>query len=218
MSQPIGIVGDIHGNVSALAGLLRVIEGRCKQLVFVGDYVNRGPSSAQVIQMLIDGSATGTKHIHIAGNHDVAFLKCLEGGSLSAFLRIGGAATVRSYIVHPEPDVLGQLRQAVPEDHVNFLRALKAHHQEADLLVTHRPNNVGIDAGKTGVGKFHVFGHVPQHKLVPRITEVSAAIDTGCGTLPNGRLTCLVWPTLEVVQVDSNGAMISSAQFYLKEA
>jgi serine/threonine protein phosphatase 1 len=208
MSRSIAIIGDVHGNASALAGLLRAVEGRCSKLVFVGDYVNRGPNSAEVIQLLVDESHAGAEHVYIAGNHDVAFLDCLDHGRLFAFLRIGGAATIRSYISNPEPDVLEQLRRTVPEHHINFLRTLKDSYEEGELLVTHRPNPTS-SAPKAGVSRFHVFGHVPQPDLVPQITRTSAAIDTGCGTLPNGRLTCLIWPNLESIQVDSAGTIVT---------
>lgn len=205
MNQPIAVIGDVHGNVTALAGLLQTIEGMFDHLVFVGDYVNRGPDSAAVIQLLIDQSEAGTELFCIAGNHDSAFLKCLEEGKLFAFLRIGGAATINSYISTPEPDVLTQLRRSVPRQHVNFLRSLRRYYQDDELLVTHGPDDTPESSQAIS---FHAFGHVPQVSLVPKITKKWAAIDTGCGTLPKGKLTCLFWPTLKVIQVDWTGRKI----------
>lgn len=202
MIQPFAVIGDVHGNVAALMGLLRTLEDRFSRLIFVGDYVNRGTDSAGVIQLLSELSEAGVQLFCIAGNHDSAFLKCLEEGELPAFLRLGGATTINSYISGPEPDVLAQLRRSVPRQHVAFLRTLHPYYQEDGLLVTHGPDDL---PGQSRGTSFHVFGHVPQLRLAPKIREKWAAIDTGCGTLPGGRLTCLAWPTLEVIQVDSAG-------------
>ncbi|MCS7481914.1 metallophosphoesterase [Umezawaea endophytica] len=202
MSETIGIVGDIHGNVQALLGLLRTIDGKYDRLIFAGDYINRGRGSADVIQILVDNASENSKMTFVAGNHDLAFLNCLEDGKLSEFLMIGGAATINSYIKAPEPDVLSQLRRSVSVEHKNFLHNLQPRYFDNGLLVTHDAEN-SLKPGK-GV-LFHAFGHVPQASFIPKITQDWAAIDTGCGTLPGGRLTCLFWPTRDFVQVDDSG-------------
>jgi len=201
VTESIAVIGDVHGNVSALAGLLRIAEGRFDQFVLVGDYVNRGPNSAGVIQLLIDRIDASVPLFCIAGNHDKAFLKCIEEGKLNAFLRMGGAATINSYIATPEPDILGQVRRSIPGRHVDFLRGLKSHFDENGLLVTHGPKDAHNGSNTVSL---HVFGHVPQGQR-PKVTRNWAAIDTGCGMTPEGRLTCLVWPTLEILQVDFEG-------------
>ena len=108
MSETIAIIGDVHGNVSALAGLLQATDGRFDQFVLVGDYVDRGSNSADVIQLLTDRIDAGAPLFCIAGNHDKAFLDCIEEGKVNAFLRMGGAATVNSYIAIPEPTSLSR--------------------------------------------------------------------------------------------------------------
>lgn len=202
MNRETAVIGDIHGNISALTGLLKCVEGKYRRLVLVGDYVNRGNNSAAVLQTLIDWAATGPEVVCIAGNHDLAFLKCLEDGDLMAFLRMGGAATINSYISAPEPDLLAQLRRSVPAQHVNFLRELRSSFVDDGLLITHSSKRV---ESSYEAPRFHIFGHAPQSDRTPTITPTWAAIDTGCGTFPDGRLTCLLWPSLEVIQVDSSG-------------
>ncbi len=204
MTESIAVIGDVHGNVSALAGVLRIAEGRFDQFVLVGDYVNRGPDSAGVIQLLIDQIDDGVPLYCIAGNHDGAFRKCIEDGKLNAFLRMGGAATINSYISEPAPDVLEQLRRSVPSRHVDFLRDLKSQYEANGLFVTHGPQDA---YDPPAVGSYHIFGHVPQGQT-PRLMQNSAGIDTGCGMTPEGRLTCLAWPTLEVIQVDVEGRQV----------
>lgn len=201
MNRETAVIGDIHGNISALTGLLKCIEGKYHRLVLVGDYVNRGNNSAAVIQALIDWAATGPELVCIAGNHDLAFLRCIEDGELVTFLRMGGAATINSYISTPQSDLLAQLRRSVPLAHINFLRELRPSFADDGLLITHSSKmSGGVEASR-----FHIFGHAPQPNHVPTITQTWAAIDTGCGTFVDGRLTCLLWPSLEVIQVDSSG-------------
>jgi serine/threonine protein phosphatase 1 len=202
MNRETAVIGDIHGNVSALTGLLKCIEGKYRRLAFVGDYVNRGNDSAAVLRTLIDRATTGPELVCIAGNHDLAFLKCLEDGDLVAFLRMGGAATINSYISASEPDLLAQLRRSVPAQHVSFLRELRSSFLDDGLLITHSSKRV---ESSYEAPHFHIFGHAPQPDRAPTITQTWAAIDTGCGTFPDGRLTCLLWPSLEVIQVDSSG-------------
>ncbi|MFI6306762.1 metallophosphoesterase [Amycolatopsis thailandensis] len=205
MSVKIGVIGDVHGNLAALTGLLKYIDGTYDHLVFVGDYVNRGRDSAAVIQLLVDRSQHRADSSFVAGNHDIAFLDCLNKGELSEFLMIGGAATIRSYVSKPEADVLGQLRRSVPKEHIHFLRNLQPYYLHNGLLVTHAGNNLGKPFQDFS---FHVYGHIPQGSLRPEITKEQAAIDTGCGTIPGGRLTCVFWPTMNFVQVDSLGHVI----------
>lgn len=208
MTATVGVIGDIHGNAAALAGMLQLVRGRFETLVFAGDYVDRGPESSSVLEMLIEYQESGDRTVFVAGNHDIGFLECLEYGDLAGFLRIGGAATIKSYVPEPQGDVLTQLRRAVPPAHLRFLRALRESYEvPGRLVVTHGPGGRrrGADQG------FHVFGHVPQMTLRPAMASNAAAIDTGCGTLPEGRLTCLMWPTLSFVQVDSRGTSVEDA-------
>lgn len=194
----VGIVGDVHGNAAALEGLLNRVEHRHDRLVLVGDYVNRGTESAAVLQLLVERASDPVRYTLLAGNHDRAFLASLDSGELQRFLVMGGAATIRSYVTDIGPDVLGQLRDAVPASHLELLRSLRERYVEDGLLITHDPRD-------GGPARFHAYGHVPQRALVPVLTATSAAVDTGCGTLPDGRLSCLSWPSLEVTQVDSAG-------------
>lgn len=205
MNTQTAIIGDIHGNVRALNGLLRLVEGRRHRLVFVGDYVDRGARSAEVIEVLVQLIHDLPDVVCLAGNHDDAFLRCIEDGALFPFLRMGGASTVRSYIAVPEADTLAHLRRAVPQTHIDFLRALRPDFKADGLLVTHTPE---LESPDNPEPRFHVYGHVPQRDNVPRIAESSAGIDTGCGLSDTGRLTALLWPSLEVVQVDHAGSRL----------
>ncbi|RMF87375.1 MAG: serine/threonine protein phosphatase [Planctomycetota bacterium] len=99
-------VGDIHGYSEALRGLLEAIDPKPDDtIVTLGDYVDRGPDSAGVIDLLIDLAKT-CRLVPILGNHDQMFLDVIEVDSPDMYrdwLSYGGTATLRSMgIDHPE--------------------------------------------------------------------------------------------------------------------
>ena len=207
MKASTAIIGDVHGNATALAGMLELVRGRFETVIFAGDYVDRGPDSASVLQLLVEYAQSDDRAVFLVGNHDAGFLDCLDSGALSRFLRMGGAATIKSYVPEPRGDVLAELRRVVPPEHLRFLRTLRDSYAVGqELLVTHDPR----DGLRRPDSAFRVAGHVPQPSLRPAITANWAAIDTGCGTLPDGRLTCLIWPSLETLQVDAQGRPVGA--------
>ena len=109
MTDDIAIVGDIHGGIAELQEIVDLVAGRTRELVFVGDYVNRGRASAEVLEYLVRLRESELKSTFLVGNHDIAFLECLRGDGLDRFLQMGGAATIRSYVDSPETNVKAQL-------------------------------------------------------------------------------------------------------------
>jgi len=197
MSDTTAFIGDIHGNLSALRGLWRIVSLiHPERVVFLGDYINKGHHSAEVMEDLVSHWMTGFVTL-LAGNHESSLRQALETGDLGEFLRIGGAATIRSYIGGAVgPDVASELRECFPATHLSAFRSMPSVFETQDLLAQHVPP-VG-DAHK-----FVVSGHIPVG-LLPRITRNSAQIDTGCGK-SDGRLTALLWPNLEFLQVNASG-------------
>lgn len=197
MTLQIGIVGDVHGEVARLRSVLALARPRVERFVFVGDYVDRGRGSAGVIQTLIDLRDGGVACTFLAGNHDRAMLAALGDDGFDAFLQLGGAATVRSYVDRIDADVARQFRRAVPPAHAAFLAALGTAYEADRLLVVHaRPD---VDATMAH-GRFVVCGHLPQGTRRPWIGPHGANVDTGCGLWPDGPLTCLLWPSLDWLQ------------------
>lgn len=186
--REIGIVGDIHGEATALRDLLARVGDAVDQLVFVGDYVNRGRGSAQVLEQLV--AEAGRRPCHfLEGNHDASFRRALEG-EFDAFLTMGGASTVRSYVDPPFADVKREFLDAVPPSHREFLDRLQPRYEAPDLVVAHALPSADFSH------RFRVGGHAPQMRSAPTLGEDFAYIDTGCGTLDGGQLTCLMWPSL----------------------
>ncbi|MGB3456476.1 MAG: metallophosphoesterase family protein [Litorimonas sp.] len=159
------VVGDIHGCLDPLMRLLSRIGRHAVEyhpqddvtLVFVGDLIDRGPQSAQVVETLLNFEPMGMKPVFLMGNHEEIFLKAL-GGSVDAMSRWfdwGGRATARSYGVdnlgdmHMAPErVMQKLIDCVPEAHEDFIRGFQSHLIMGDYIFVHaglRPK-VELDA------------------------------------------------------------------------
>lgn len=197
MNGETAFVGDVHGNLLAIRGIVRELRARpVEHVVFLGDYINKGQESAEVLDELLDLAQAGWATL-LAGNHEHALISALDNGDVAPFLRIGGAATIRSYVgarVGPHP--LEELRACMPSRHIEALRAMGSSYQSADIVATHMP---AILSGEP----FTVTAHAPVGPL-PVITATHARIDTGCGS-PLGRLTALLWPSRRFIQVDDRG-------------
>jgi serine/threonine protein phosphatase 1 len=139
-SGPVYAVGDVHGCLDALLALEDEIFADAahfpepRLLIMLGDYVDRGPASAQLIDHLMQPMPDGFSRLCLAGNHELVMLDYLEGrGNLEDWLRYGAEATLASYGVdtaylaklgqgNAERDML--IRQAIPVAHLQFLRQL----------------------------------------------------------------------------------------------
>ena len=192
-------IGDIHGCPEPLDEIVQHAISRTQHLVFLGDYINRGPCSRQVIDYLVHLNSSGDiECTFLRGNHDEAFLNALSAGSMDTLLRMGGATTVASYVPEPAGNILSQLRQAVPDAHVHFLRDLMPYMMTDGVFAAHAPN-LAHETDRAA-GRYRVYGHLPQGGGKPTVTSTHAFIDTGCGTTEDGRLTCLFWPELDWFQ------------------
>ena len=152
------IIGDIHGMLAALESLLRAIDrvDPERQLMFVGDYVNRGPDSKRVIDLLI--SLPGTQAIR--GNHDDVFDNVISAqcyatkpgeehriASFIWFLQHGLDKTLASYgikpseitrvLQKPSDAALNNLVEPIPAAHRKFIRDLPVLIETPDMFVAH---------------------------------------------------------------------------------
>ncbi|MBO3762233.1 metallophosphoesterase family protein [Ciceribacter sp. L1K22] len=129
------VIGDIHGCLKALLDLERKIvddaafRSGIKLLVYLGDYVDRGPSSAQVISHLLKPPPRDFRRICIAGNHEEMFLEFIAGGCRNdAWLEMGGLQTLTSYGVQmtgqTKKDLAADIQERVPATHLDFLAGL----------------------------------------------------------------------------------------------
>jgi len=201
MSGSIAFIGDIHGCLPALQSMIRILRARdVEEIVLLGDYINKGSDGPKVIDYLISLERDNIV-VALSGNHEAAFLDCLDSGDVRPLLRMSGAPTIRSYVGGDVgPDVAKSLRASVPLEHVEFLRSLPEQYLADGVVASHKP--VAIS------GQFCVSAHVHVGSI-PRVSDSSAEIDTGCGS-PQGILTGFFWPSRNYVQVDMSGRVIRS--------
>ena len=105
--RPFVAVGDIHGRLDLLEALLVMLESEAPKLplVFLGDYVDRGPDSAGVLRKLMTLEQDGAREVVcLMGNHEAMMLEFLDmpGAKWPLWTRNGGSATLRSFGLDPD--------------------------------------------------------------------------------------------------------------------
>ncbi|MGD1876695.1 MAG: metallophosphoesterase family protein [Kiloniellaceae bacterium] len=153
--QIVYAIGDIHGRDDLLSRLHDTIQqdldekaqGRRGLVIYLGDYVDRGPDSKAVIDRLLDRPVRGADQVFLKGNHEDAMLRFLDGETGGGdWLQFGGGATAKSYGVSLkgpdnralDPDVTrGALGTALPGRHLSFLRGLALRHEVGDYFFVH---------------------------------------------------------------------------------
>jgi serine/threonine protein phosphatase 1 len=133
------VIGDIHGLDDLLGAALGKINARARGaaavIIALGDYVDKGPKSRQVIERLLPGIGGGWKFIALKGNHDAMMVEALRDPSkLAAWLEKGGDAALASYGGDPA---------AVPQAHIGWLERLPLTHVDAHRLYVH----AGVEPG-----------------------------------------------------------------------
>ncbi len=219
-------IGDIHGCARSLEALLdRLGPTPDAHLVFVGDYVDRGPDSAAVIERMLAmewaaETGRGPACTFLRGNHDQMMLDCAERGMTELWRVNGGLTTLASY-----RDGTGDA--AIPEDHVEFLRRTRLYLDTPAFCFVHaglKPyysvaDNLQHETAETFLWtrehlavperrweKPVVCGHTPQPEAL--LEPDLIVTDTGCVYHHHpqyGRLTAVRLPTREVVQVPYQG-------------
>ena len=212
-------IGDVHGCLQELLSLEQKIvadaggfKGHRKLMILLGDYVDRGRDSAQVIEHLLKPPPPGFGRICLAGNHDICMLGYLEGAvPIEAWLALGGASRLYSYGL--DPAHIGRLygkeadtyiRQAIPSRHREFLRQLPVMAYTPEIVFVHAgirpriPLPEQTEADLTTIrddfldhadrlDRWVVHGHTRTD--FPRATGQRLGIDTGA--FETGRLTAL---------------------------
>ncbi|MGD9947428.1 MAG: metallophosphoesterase family protein [Desulfobulbus sp.] len=208
------VIGDIHGSHAALTTLLTKVLHKAETIVFLGDYVDRGPHSQEVVSTIISLQQKKSHRIvPLMGNHDFLFLQFLSGRDASVFLQVGGLQTLASYGLSPSAN-LPERAAKVPEQHQTFFKSLPLWWQDQHAIYVH----AGLQPGrhlsqqtsqwclwareqffqsKYDFGKPVIFGHTIFDE--PFITPHCIGIDTGA--VYNGSLTAILLPSLEIISV-----------------
>ena len=221
--MPIYAIGDVHGCLEHLLDLEQRIVADAQRLpgekliVMLGDYVDRGPDSAGVIEHLMAPPPAGFKRICLAGNHEVLMLAYLEGRcALSKWVALGAGATLLSYGIDHDRlvRIYGQSREldaairgAIPAAHAAFMRSLPVLVQSPGFVFVHagfypdtppeRQSDDVLVSVRSGfyerahlLEKIVIHGHTP----VPQARVQGRRLNIDTGACLGGPLTAVrVW-------------------------
>jgi serine/threonine protein phosphatase 1 len=224
VGKRIFVFGDIHGCADETAILTRFIEekeglAQDDLLIFLGDYIDRGPNSRAVIDLMIELKLKFPNTRFLKGNHEDMLLDFLGfGGRLGqAFLYNGGLETIQSYgiSVFSPPD---EMVKNFPEGHFKFITTLESIIQIENFICVHAGLNPlrAMNSQNDGdvcwirdefIGSPHnfnkivVFGHTP-HQDVFLHLPYKIGLDTGL--VFGNKLTCLELRSGDVFQIAKN--------------
>jgi serine/threonine protein phosphatase 1 len=214
------VVGDVHGRLDLLEQLLAKIHSELQRrparktlLVFVGDLIDRGPSSAQVIERLRTYRREGIRPLFLLGNHEEVLLRILDGDKtlIPSWLKFGGLQCLESYGVdtaqlHDRSDdqLMQLIQEAVPSNHVEFLRSFIDSCRFGDYLFVHAGIRPGIELEQQRQTDLrwirepflfdetdHGFIVVHGHTISTEIDEQSNRIGIDTGAYRTGVLSAL---------------------------
>ena len=211
-------IGDIHGCHTALLSLLKNVQpAPGDRIVFLGDYIDRGPASRQVLETLLDLSKTCSP-IFLRGNHEVMILDARHDPlKASLWMSYGGLDALFSYGAEYRPD----WSAAIPERHWKFFEHTARFFETDSHIFVHAGWDPALAmkeqpdwllfweyfdrAQPHQSGKQIVCGHTPQRSGEINHRRFAVCIDTGPAL--GGWLTCLepssgnFWQANEKAQV-----------------
>jgi serine/threonine protein phosphatase 1 len=203
------VIGDIHGMAAKLENLLGQIDRWCtanakagvRQLIFLGDYIDRGPDSRQVLQIVQRLQADGA--ICLRGNHEELMLRAAESEvDVTNFLANGGDATIASLRTSAAFRQAQEWARTLPTSHEDDLRyyvhagirprvALDQQTDKTKLWISD-----SFLRHKGPFSKYIVHGHTPTlyldpQQTMPDVRNNRCNVDTGAGM--NGPLSATIF-------------------------
>jgi len=203
------VIGDIHGCSDEL---VRLLEGLplepADRLIFLGDYIDRGPDPKGVVSYLIEWQRKAKQEVvFLKGNHEDMFLSYLglPGRYGEMFLLNGGGATLASYGIFPRNVNPEAILAAIPKEHTEFFSGLKTYYLIEPYLCVH----AGIHPSRTFSEQLEeellwirdefifnphslpytvLFGHTPQREVFFHL-PYKVGLDTGL--VYGNQLSCL---------------------------
>lgn len=210
------LIGDIHGYADKLTGLYRKLERHVREedtFIFLGDYIDRGPASYEVIDFLI---YLQKKHqaLFLKGNHEEMFINFMEDrDDEGIFLLNGGGSTIVSY-----KNNLGKF--SIPAHHQAFYDNLILYFEGDDFIAVHAGLNPKVrklqDQDERDLlwirdsfyradakwAKTVIFGHTPTAMMpgegLVRIDKKRNIIGIDSGVIFGSELVCLRWPDRKI--------------------
>jgi len=195
-------IGDIHGCHTALTALLREVRpAPGDQVIFLGDYIDRGPASRSVLEWMIDGERSYST-VFLRGNHEVMILEAREDPvKANLWMSYGGLEMLASYSAEYQKD----WQSAIPKAHWEFLERTMPFFETAKHIFVHACVDSALDMEDQPAwflyweyfhriqphksGRKVICGHSPQRSGRIRDLGFAACIDTG--PVYGGWLTCL---------------------------
>lgn len=227
------VIGDIHGCLDELEELLELIPDK-DPLLFIGDYIDRGPASAGVVDRVLEEEH---RSIYLQGNHEdmmMSYYRDPESreGLAWTFWGNGGPATLRSYGLTEDDDY-----SRYPKSHRTFYENLKLYYEDEDCIAVHaglrvaRDNQASLPVAEQSPddllwireewirnehrwnGKRVFYGHTPSRYVLgaaaqndPIVGQNSVGLDTGC--VFGGSLSAMNTKTNELIQVRARRAYL----------
>ncbi len=208
-------IGDVHGCARSLEALLEKLASYSdRKFVFIGDYIDRGPDSRSVVELLLEFRKNHDT-IFLRGNHEQLLLDSIEENDYQLWLMNGGDTTLNSYDAdYPNP--------AIPAAHMQFYRDTRLYYETDDYFFVHAGipadqtvkeaknreeaayhflwDRSHLNALETVWEKTVVFGHTPRSQ--PIVKDHMLGIDTGCvfKSLGYGKLTAALLPEEEFLK------------------
>lgn len=147
------VISDIHGCINTLRTLLdsHVIPTKDDKLIFVGDYIDRGPDSKGVIDYIMDLQTQGFSIVALKGNHEEFMVTAYEeeqqlksflffketNKSKQQWMRYGGSEAMRSFHAHK--------MNGIPYFYIDWINQLPLYHELDDFFIVHAGLNFDID-------------------------------------------------------------------------
>jgi serine/threonine protein phosphatase 1 len=185
-------IGDIHGSYTKLANLLRHCADHCGEnearFILVGDYIDRGKRSRDVVNFLIETQASWPEQvICLKGNHEDMLLNAAQSGDDVMWLHNGGDTTLRSYGVRRPADI--------PAEHLAWFEALPNCYSDERRFFVHAGIMPGIPleqqrkdvllwirepflSDTSDHGLYIVHGHTPTGTGAPELCPNRLNLDT----------------------------------------
>ncbi len=223
------VIGDIHGCLDELNDLLEQIPDE-DPLIFIGDYIDRGPASAGVVDRVLEEN---DRSVYLLGNHEAMMLAFYQDpdsreGMAWTFWGNGGPATLRSYGL-TEDDRYGKL----PRAHRKFYEGLELYYEGEDFVAVHAGVRITKDTEishqdredllwireewirneERWKGKRVFYGHTPSRYVLgaakqnePIVGKNSVGLDTGC--VFGGSLTAMNVDTEEIIRIPARRSYV----------
>ena len=232
----VAIIGDIHGCYNTFVKLLDKLPDDIDQIYTVGDLIDRGSKSKEVVQECIDRGI-----ISVRGNHEDMFLDYIRKTGeydRGVFELNGGDATIRSYTreMWDEDSKIQIQIEDVPDEHIEYFSNMPYYIETDDFILSHAGVSKFIedsfrdtrdfthfrlmwdrDRKSINLGKFQVFGHTPvKYIKVAHSNDKPVHINIDSKCYDNMLLTAVILPDMKMVQVrciDERPPMVPSIYY-----